>query len=45
VNGFKTIELLDEDNGRRASEGVLALQVRAGLPMAHEIRELLLKRL
>ena len=45
VNGFKTIELLDEDSAHRASEGVLALQVHAGLPMTVEFRELLLKRL
>lgn len=45
VNGFKTIELLDEDNAHRASEGVLALQLHAGLPMTVEFRELLLNRL
>jgi hypothetical protein len=45
VNGFKTIKLLDEDNAHRASEGVLALQLHAGLPMTVESRELPLKRL
>jgi hypothetical protein len=45
VNGFKTIELIDEDSAHRASEGVLALQLHAGLPMTVEFRELLLKRL
>jgi len=45
VNGFKTIELIDEESGRRASEGVLALQIHAGLPMTVEFRDISLKRL
>jgi hypothetical protein len=45
VNGFKTIELLDEDKTHRASEGVLALQLHAGPPMTVEFRDIVLKRL
>jgi hypothetical protein len=45
VNGFKTIELVDEDAARRAAEGVLALQIHAGLPMKVEYKDLLLKAL
>ncbi len=39
VNGFQTIELIDEDAGHRASEGVLALQIHAGLPMTVEFKD------
>ncbi len=45
VNGFKTIELLDEDTAARALEGLLALQVHAGLPMTVEFKDIFLKNL
>jgi hypothetical protein len=43
VNGFKTIELLDEDSKRALREGVLALQIHAGTGMTVEFKEIRLK--
>ena len=43
VNGFKTIELTDEDSTRALREGVLALQIHAGTSMTVEFKEIRLK--
>lgn len=43
VNGFKTIELIDEDSTRALREGVLALQIHAGTSMTVEFKEIRLK--
>jgi hypothetical protein len=43
VNGFKTIELIDEDPNRALREGVLALQIHAGTSMTVEFKEIRLK--
>lgn len=45
LNGFQTIELVDEDPARRALEGLLALQIHAGPPMVVEFKDILLKLL
>lgn len=45
LNGFKTIDLIDNDERRRALEGVLALQIHAGPPMVVEFKDILLKSL
>lgn len=45
LNGFKTIDLTDNDEKRRALEGILALQIHAGPPMIVEFKDILLKNL
>ena len=45
LNGFKTIELIDNDEKGRALEGILALQIHAGPPMVVEFKDILLKNL
>lgn len=45
LNGFPTIELIDNDEGKRALAGVLALQIHAGPPMLVEFKDILLKDL
>ena len=45
LNGFKTIELNDNDAKARALEGILALQIHAGPPMLVEFKDILLKKL
>jgi hypothetical protein len=45
LNGFKTIELDDNDPKGRSLEGLLALQIHAGPPMVVEFKEILLKNL
>jgi hypothetical protein len=43
LNGFKTIELNDDDPAGRSLEGILALQIHAGPPMLVEFKDILLK--
>jgi len=43
LNGFQTVEFIDNDPARRALEGLLALQIHAGPPMMVEFRDILLK--
>ena len=43
LNGFKTIELIDNDEKDRALEGILALQIHAGPPMLVEFKGIQLK--
>ncbi len=45
LNGFPTMELVDDENERAARSGCLALQLHAGLPMTVEFRDILLKNL
>ena len=45
LNGFKTIELTDNDPEGRAFEGILALQIHRGPPMVVEFKDILLKTL
>jgi hypothetical protein len=45
LNGFKTIELTDNDPAGRSLEGILALQIHRGPPMVVEFRDIQLKNL
>ena len=45
INGQLMSELVDEQQGKRAAEGVLALQLHAGPPMKVEFKEIRLKKL
>jgi hypothetical protein len=45
LNGIQTIELTDLDTKQRALEGILALQIHAGLPMVVEFKDVLLRNL
>jgi hypothetical protein len=45
LNGFKTIEVTDNDPKGRALEGILALQIHGGPPMLVEFKDILLKNL
>ncbi|MEA3207178.1 MAG: hypothetical protein QOE70_235 [Chthoniobacter sp.] len=45
LNGFPTIDLIDNDPAHRALEGLLALQIHAGPPMIVEFKDILLKNL
>ena len=44
VNGYQTIEVIDNDPEARDLEGVLALQIHGGPPMAVEFKDIRLKR-
>lgn len=45
LNGFKTVEVVDNDPKGRALEGILALQIHGGPPMVVEFKDILLKNL
>ena len=45
VNGKQTIDVMDEDEAKRAMSGVLALQLHAGPPMMAQFRNIRLKKL
>ena len=45
LNGFQTIELIDNDPKGRLMEGLLALQIHAGPPMTVDFKDILLKHL
>jgi len=45
LNGFQTIEMLDNDPNGRAMQGILALQIHAGLPMTVEFKDIRIKTL
>lgn len=45
LNGFKTVEVTDDDPANRRLEGVLALQIHAGPPMVVEFKDLMLRDL
>lgn len=43
LNGFPTVELIDNDPNGRLLEGILALQIHAGPPMLVEFKDIRLK--
>lgn len=43
INGKQTVDIVDEHEGKRASEGILALQMHAGPAMVVEFKDLVLK--
>jgi hypothetical protein len=45
INGTVTAEAVDEDAGKRAMEGILALQLHAGPPMTVQFKDIVLKPL
>ena len=45
LNGFQTIELIDNDRKGAAAEGILALQLHAGRPMLVEFKDIRVKAL
>lgn len=45
LNGFETIEMIDNDPKERAMEGVLALQIHQGPPMVVEFKDIRVKHL
>ena len=45
LNGFQTVEMIDEDPKGRALEGLLALQIHAGPPMVVEFKNIRVKHL
>ena len=45
LNGFQTIEMIDNDPKGRALEGILALQIHAGAPMLVEFKDIRVKHL
>ncbi len=45
VNGYQTIEMIDNDPKGSAREGILALQIHAGEPMLVEFKDIRLKQL
>ena len=45
LNGFQTMELIDNDPKGRMMEGLLALQLHAGPPMTIDFKDILLKDL
>jgi len=44
LNGYKTVELIDNDWRRRAMEGIIALQMHMGPAMMVEYKDIYLKR-
>ena len=45
LNGYPTMELIDDDPKGRAMEGILALQIHAGPPMLVEFKDIRVKHL
>ena len=45
INGRQTIDVTDEDEGKQAMSGVLALQLHAGWPMMAQFKNIRLKKL
>jgi hypothetical protein len=45
INGKQTVDVVDEDEAKRASSGVLALQLHAGPPMTVQFKNIRLKKL
>ncbi len=44
LNGYKTVELIDNDYQNRSLEGLIALQIHMGPPMVVEYKDIYLKR-
>jgi len=45
LNGYQTIEMLDNDPNGRAMQGILALQLHSGPPMTVEFKDIRIKHL
>jgi len=45
LNGYQTIELIDNDKAQRTLEGVLALQIHGGSPMWVEFKDIRVRKL
>ena len=45
INNRMTIDVIDEQPSKAATEGILALQLHAGPPMLVEFKDIQLKRL
>jgi hypothetical protein len=45
VNGKQTIDVVDEEEAKRAMSGVLALQLHAGPPMMAQFKNIRIKKL
>jgi len=45
LNGFQTIEMIDDDPKGRAMKGILALQIHVGLPMLVEFKDIRVRHL
>lgn len=45
LNGYQTVDLIDNDPKGRMMEGILALQIHAGAPMVVEFKDVRLKQL
>jgi hypothetical protein len=45
INGRVTIDITDDETGKSASEGILALQLHAGQPMTVQFKDIRLKNL
>jgi len=45
LNGFQTVDLIDNDPKGRCMDGILALQIHAGPPMWVEFKDIRLKQL
>ena len=45
LNGYQTIEMIDNDPQGRAMEGILALQIHSGPPMVVEFKDIRIKQL
>jgi hypothetical protein len=45
INGKQTVDVVDEDEAKRALSGVLALQLHAGPPMTAQFKNIRLKKL
>ncbi|MCD6303463.1 MAG: DUF1080 domain-containing protein [Planctomycetes bacterium] len=45
LNGYQTIELIDNDKEQRTLKGILALQIHAGAPMWVEFKDIAVKKL
>ena len=45
VNGKQTIDVVDEEEAKRAMSGVLALQLHAGSPMMAQFKNIRIKKL
>jgi len=45
INGKQTVDVVDEDEAKRALSGVLALQLHAGSPMTAQFKNIRLKKL
>ena len=45
LNGYQTVDLIDNDKAKRCDEGILALQIHSGPPMWVEFKDIRLKHM